>query len=73
MLVFGEFYYEIVEDKMKKSELDTHVEIDKNVRLNSRTQADSKKSPRSSRYFLLPVIRGVYADNMEDVNNYDNG
>jgi len=73
MLVFGEFYYEIVEDKMKKSELDTLFEIDKNVRLNSRTQADSKKSPRSSRYFLLPVIRGVYADNMEDVNNYDNG
>ena len=72
MLVFGEFYYEIVEDKMKKSELDTLFEIDKNVRLNSRTQADSKKSPRSSRYFLLPVIRGVYADNMEDVNNYDN-
>lgn len=34
MLTFGGFYYEIVEEKMKKSELDTLFEIAKNISPN---------------------------------------
>lgn len=34
MQTFGRFYYEIVEEKMKKSELDTLFEIAKNISPN---------------------------------------